>query len=89
MGGIFAAVLGMRHEQRNVWFVNGGDSAVVEALVHYSTPGGTVVALPSVSLLDRDQAGMVRSLRVHMDMTPLFAQLAGEAAPDRTTGVNA
>jgi ketosteroid isomerase-like protein len=83
VGGLFAALSGMRHEQRNKWFVDGGDTAVVEVLVHYRTKGGAEVAVPAVSLLDRGPDGLVRSLRVHIDMAPVFAALADEAA-DRT-----
>lgn len=81
IGGLFAVLDGVRHEQRNVWFVNGSDTAVVEALVHYTTKGGVTVALPAVSVLDRDPAAGVRSLRVHTDLGPLFGQVATEALP--------
>lgn len=80
IGGLFDALSGMRHENRNTWFVNGGDTAVVEALVHYRTKGGAEVAVPAVSLLDRGPEGLVRSLRVHIDMSPVFAALAEETA---------
>lgn len=80
VGGLFAQLSALRHELRNLWIVDGGASAVVEALVHYTTGGGFTVAVPAVSLLDRDSAGAVASLRVHIDMAPLFTQLAAEAS---------
>lgn len=86
VGGLLAALEGVRHEQRDVWFVDGSDTAVVEALVHYTTRGGATVALPSVSLLDRDREGKVRSLRLHTDLGPLFAQLATELVPAAAGG---
>jgi hypothetical protein len=38
------------------------------------------VSVPCVSLLDRAPGGKVQSLRVHIDLAPLFAQTAAEAA---------
>lgn len=80
VGGLFAVLDRLRHEPRNVWFVNDGATAVFEALVHYTTHGGTTVSLPSVSVLDRDTHESVRSLRVYTDLGPLFAQVATETS---------
>jgi ketosteroid isomerase-like protein len=78
IGGFWSVIGGLRHERKNLWLVNGGDSAVLETLVHYVTKGGKEVALPCVSLLDR-RGELVSSLRVHIDLTPLFAEIATES----------
>jgi len=73
------ALGGMRHEWCNRWTVDGG-SLVLEARVHYFTRGGSEVVLPCVTLIDRDAAGLVSSLRILIDAAPLFAALGAEAA---------
>lgn len=79
IGGFWSAIGGLRHERRNVWSVNDGDTAVLEVVTHYTTKGGAAVAVPCVSILDRDPStGLVTSLRVHIDLAPLFAQMASE-----------
>jgi hypothetical protein len=76
---MFGPLSGLRHERRNTWYLDGGDTAVVEALVHYSTKGGGQVAVPSVSLVDRGSDGLVRSLRVYVDVAPVLARIAAES----------
>lgn len=77
IGGFWSMIGGLRHEQRNLWFVD-GDTAVLEVLVHYTTRGGAEVSVPCVSILDRAEDGRVSSLRVHIDLAPLFAQIGAE-----------
>lgn len=81
IGGFWSMIGGLRHERRNLWFVDDGATAVLEVLVHYTTKGGAEVSLPCVSLLDRAADGKVRSLRVHIDLAPLFERIGAEAAP--------
>ena len=81
IGGFWSTIGGLRHERRNLWFVDEGRTAVLEALVHYTTKGGAEVAVPTVSILDRAPDGRVSSLRVHIDLAPLFARIGVEAAP--------
>ncbi len=82
IGGLFSMIGGLRHERRNLWFVNDGDTAVLEVFTHYTTKGGVeVVPLPCVSLLDRGADGRVRALRIHMDLAPLFTAITAESAP--------
>ena len=78
IGGFWSMIGGLRHERRNLWFVNDGDSAVIEAVTHYTTKGGAAVPVPVVSLLDRDADGKVSSLRFYIDLAPLFAQITAE-----------
>jgi hypothetical protein len=51
---------------------------VLEVVTHYTTKGGAEVAVPCVSLLDRNADGKVTSLRVHIDLAPLFEQIGAE-----------
>jgi ketosteroid isomerase-like protein len=78
IGGFWSMIGGLRHERRNLWFVNDGDTAVLEVVSHYTTKGGAQVGVPCVSILDRDAGGKVTSLRVHIDLAPLFAQIGAE-----------
>lgn len=77
IGGFWSMIGGLRHEQRNLWLVD-DDTAVLEVLVHYTTHGGAEIAVPCVSILDRAADGKVSSLRVHIDLAPLFAQIGAE-----------
>jgi ketosteroid isomerase-like protein len=80
IGGFWSMIGGLRHERRNLWFVNDGDTAVLEVVSHYTTKGGAEVAVPCVSLLDRNADGKVTSLRVHIDLAPLFERIGAEQA---------
>lgn len=81
IGGFWSLIGGLRHDRRNLWFVEDG-TAVLEASVHYWTKAGTELVMPCVSLLDRRPDGLVTSLRVHIDLAPLFAAITAEA-PER------
>ena len=83
IGGFWSTIGGLRHEKRNLWFVDGGDTAVFEVVTHYTTRGGAHVAVPCVSILDRAPDGRVRSLRVHIDLAPLFARISAETASEQ------
>jgi ketosteroid isomerase-like protein len=78
IGGFWSMIGGLRHERRNLWFVNDGGTAVLEVVTHYTTKGGAAVPVPCVSILDRDADGKVTSLRVYIDLAPLFAQIGAE-----------
>ena len=57
-------------------------TAVLEAVLHHTTKGGAhVPRCRCVSLLDSNADGLVPSLRVHIDLAPLFAQIGTEQAP--------
>ncbi|MEJ2865222.1 nuclear transport factor 2 family protein [Actinomycetospora flava] len=79
--GFWAMIGGMRHEVHNRWDENDGNTAVLEVTTHYTTTGGAHVPLPCVSILDRNAEGKVTSLRIHIDLAPLFAAMAQEAQP--------
>jgi hypothetical protein len=61
------------------------NTAVFEALLHYTTKGGAEVVVPCVSLLDRATDGRVSSLRVHIDLAPLFERIGAEATAQEVT----
>ena len=77
--GFWGMIGGLRHEVHHRWDVDGGDTAILEVTVHYTTRGGAAVPLPCVSVLDRASDGRVSSLRIHIDLAPLFAAIASEA----------
>jgi ketosteroid isomerase-like protein len=80
IGGFWSMIAGLRHERRNLWFVNDGATAVLEVVTHYTTKGGAAVPVPCVSLLDRNADGKVTSLRVYIDLAPLFERIGAEQA---------
>jgi ketosteroid isomerase-like protein len=49
----------------------------LEALNHYTRPDGDAVTLRAVALTDRDEAGLVTSVRLYTDTGPLFAPGGG------------
>ncbi|GAA4905541.1 ketosteroid isomerase-like protein [Actinomycetospora succinea] len=79
--GFFGMIGGMRHEVHHRWDVDDGATVILEVTTHYTTKGGAPVPLPCVSILDRDAEGKVTSLRIHIDLAPLFAAMAQEAQP--------
>jgi hypothetical protein len=76
IGGFFGMIGGLRHEFVNVWEQDG--TTILEAVVHYRTKDDQRVAVPSVSLLHR-QGDLVDSLRIHIDVAPLFALMGPPA----------
>ena len=61
----------LTHDLLNIY---GTDSAfVLEALNHYERKDGEVVTLRAVAFTDRNEAGLVNSVRLYTDATPLFA----------------
>jgi ketosteroid isomerase-like protein len=79
IGGFWTMIGGLRHEVHNRWDVNDGNTAVLEVTTHYTTHGGAAVSMPCVSILDRNAEGQVTSLRVHIDLAPLFATIGAES----------
>ena len=78
IGGFWSMIGGLRHERRNLWFINDGHTAVLEAVTHYTTKGGAKIPVPCVSLLDRNADGKVSSLRFYIDLAPLFGRIGAE-----------
>ena len=62
----------MEHEELNLY--GGARHLVHEALNHYTTLDGRAVTLRAVAWIDRDDDGLVTSLRVYSDQSPLWAQ---------------
>lgn len=61
----------LEHEELNLY---GTDRHLVhEALNHYTTLDGRSVTLRAVAWIDRDEDGLVTSLRVYSDQSPLWA----------------
>ena len=61
----------LEHDLLNIY---GSDpSFVLEALNHYKRNDGKAVTIRAVAFTDRNQEGLVTSIRFYTDTTPLFA----------------
>lgn len=61
----------MEHDLLNIY--GDDDQYVLEALNHYTTLDDRSVTLRAVAFTDRDADGLVESVRLYTDTTPLFA----------------
>lgn len=73
----------MRHAFTKV--VEDGESAVLEAIVTYTTHDGRSVDVPCATAIDR-RGGLVAAQRIYIDLAPLHALLEPGAEDDHTTG---
>ena len=75
LGGFWASIQGMgyalTHEPLNIY--GDDDHYVLEALNHYDREGGRRLTIRAVAFTDRDEAGLVTSIRVYQDLAPLYA----------------
>lgn len=61
----------LTHDLLNIY---GNDSSfALEALNHYKRKDGKLVTVPAVAFTDRNSTGLVTSIRLYTDTTPLFA----------------
>lgn len=61
----------LTHDLLNIY---GTDSCfVLEALNHYKRNDGKVLTISAVAITDRNETGLVTSIRLYTDTTPLFA----------------
>jgi ketosteroid isomerase-like protein len=61
----------LEHDLLNIY---GSDSSfVLEALNHYKRHDGKAVTIRAVAFTDRNEKGLVTSVRLYTDTTPLFA----------------
>ncbi|WP_018180653.1 nuclear transport factor 2 family protein [Jongsikchunia kroppenstedtii] len=70
---------GLRHEFRALAETDRNGLAV-EGTCHYRTHGGAQVPLPVVTMIDRDDHGLITSMRIYIDSAPLFAQIGAESS---------
>ena len=76
LGRAWAPLRGLRHEITKV--VESGDTAVVEAVVHYALHDGRIVSIPSATMVQR-RDGLVAAQRIYIDLAPLTAAVSGAA----------
>jgi len=76
IGHFWELIDGLRHDFVNVF--QDGDTTVAEALIDYTRKDGGVVTIPCTTLLHR-RGGLVDSVRVYLDVAPIFAPAASEA----------
>lgn len=70
IAGFWQSIKGLRHNYVQVW--DEGDVKIVELLVDFTRHDDRVVTLPCTSIL-RTQDGLVKDLRIYMDVSPVFA----------------
>ena len=73
LGRAWAPLRGLRHEFTEV--VESGDTAVLEAVVHYALRDGRTVSIPSATAVQR-RDGLVAAQRIYMDLAPLTAAVS-------------
>jgi ketosteroid isomerase-like protein len=76
LGGFWSMIGGLQHHTVNLWFAEDG-TAIYESRITYSTKGGVSVDVPCTSLLT-ERGGKVSSLRVYIDLAPLFEKIGSE-----------
>lgn len=70
LSGYWKSFAGIEHEALNIY---GTDSQfMLEALNHYVRHDGRKVTTHAVALTDRNEAGLVTSVRVFADASPVF-----------------
>jgi ketosteroid isomerase-like protein len=71
LGGYWQSYAGLTHDLRNIY---GDDQRfALEALNHYRRHDGKPVTIRAVAFTDRNEAGLVTSVRVYADASPVFA----------------
>ncbi len=71
LGGYWQGFASLEHELLNIY---GTDQAfVLEALNHYVRHDGKPVTTRAVAFTDRNEDGLVTSVRVYADVSPVFA----------------
>lgn len=72
LSGYWQSFAGIEHDLLNIY---GTDAHfMLEAANHYERHDGKRVTLAAVALTDRDDRGLVTSVRLYTDTTPLFAK---------------
>jgi ketosteroid isomerase-like protein len=70
LAGYWTTFASLEHELLNIY---GSDSSfVLEALNHYKRHDGKVATIRAVAFTDRNEEGLVASVRFYTDTTPLF-----------------
>jgi ketosteroid isomerase-like protein len=72
IGGLWDLLNSLSHRKVNTWYVD-DHLAILEALVDYETKNAARVTVPAASFLERHDTGKIRSLRVYIDLAPLFS----------------
>lgn len=70
IGGFFSTIAGIRHTITHV--VESDGVTVMEAKVDYRRKDGQTVTVPAATILER-QGDLVRSLRIYVDVAPIYA----------------
>ena len=68
---LYGAIGGMKHHFKEVW--ENGDSVMLVADAEYTRLDGSIVSLPCVTHVHHRADGLVDSMHVFMDISPVFA----------------
>ena len=60
----------IQHEE--IGLFESGTTVIHEALNHYEALDGRKVSLRAVAVMDRNEQGLIRALRIYSDQSPLF-----------------
>lgn len=66
-----ASFRSLSHDFTNTWEVD--DTAILEAVVTYLRHDGQAVGVPCVSIVTRNGDDQVDSVRIYLDLAPVFA----------------
>lgn len=73
--GISRYLSGVESMQPEILNIYGSDrSFAVELLHHYVRKDGATITVPTAGFTDRNDVGLVTSVRFHIDPTPVFAE---------------
>ena len=67
----WASIHGLNHNFLNV--LGTDHQLVLEALIDYTRADDRVVQIPCVTLIDRNEAGLATSIRIFIDVAPVYA----------------
>lgn len=73
IGHFWEMIDGLKHNFVNVY--KDGDTTILEAAIDYKRKDGGEVTLPCTTILHRDD-GLVDSVRIFIDLAPVFAPAA-------------
>ena len=70
LSAFWSTIAAMRHEF--VCVLEDGDTAAIEAIVHYTRRDGSLVSIPAATIIRRER-GLVAEQRIYIDLAPLHA----------------
>lgn len=69
--GFWKNIAGLDHHFLNIY--GSDDHPVIESLIDYTRLDSRVVSIPCVTIIDRNASGLAQSVRIFIDVAPVFA----------------